>query len=813
MNYYNKHLDVIGNRRHNLGSTLFYKDKLLMFVIKNYKGFAHPLLLLFFVAMVATATSLYLYTKDTTTVGTSNYPRVAGVNTSPCTPNLVVGASESLKTVEAAVNALGNNGSGKVICIKNDKVYGVVPVIQVSGSQAAPLVIKGHPANPERNGTKKPIFRDDTAYPKWQDRDLPGIGGSPIFNIKANHVILQDVEVARSAKTGIDLGGTADNNLRENIQLINVVVHDTYADGIRVLYANNVLIDNCELYRNEMVGTVTDCMSYPNAQCSIGEVLKVRHSDRVTVQNCSIREDMSKGRGGVLNTDSSNTTYKNNEVYMNTGNMLHIGDASNVVMENNLVYAVCGEKANGLYKLAERYPPTKNPYNWKGGTNYTLKNNLIVGMAKGLNFSGCEGYVLEKGDTNKIWQAGHPCPFNNVLIENNTVVSTGNQNSKEDETKEFSLVIGDQRNDPVANVRIRNNIFQSVEDGTGNHEDVDIKAQGDIVFSGNIFHDREQLGQGDIQVNNLTGVFSQNPNLNSCITGRIDKTKYRVAQAYAGKGADISKVGRNVNDEDNDDEPTPVCGNGIQEQGESCDLGSANGVCPSTCSTSCTVNTCDGDDDPTPVCGNGIQEQGEACDLGSANGACPSTCNTSCTVNTCDGDDDDEDETPSDNLILNGGFKLPAQTDEIARYWKFTSGIFSGTLGNVTASIIRARDTDLAKAEAVRIDIVKNPVTMLPALNQENVDLNPSTSYDVRFVARASVRGQVKIYFKDMGYINESLAPTASFNVEKGWQAYTARITTKKYNPNKATLVSIRFKMPNGSNIVIDNVSIREIAQ
>ena len=46
--------------------------------------------------------------------------------------------------------------------------------------------------------------------------------------------------------------------------------------------------------------------------------------------------------------------------------------------------------------------------------------------------------------------------------------------------------------------------------------------------------------------------------------------------------------------------PAPVCGNGIVETGEQCDLGTANGSCPSRCSTSCTNNACGG---PGPLPG------------------------------------------------------------------------------------------------------------------------------------------------------------------------------------------------------------------
>ncbi len=131
----------------------------------------------------------------------------------------------------------------------------------------------------------------------------------------------------------------------------------------------------------------------------------------------------------------------------------------------------------------------------------------------------------------------------------------------------------------------------------------------------------------------------------------------------------------------------PVCGNNIVEAGEQCDTGAARGVCPATCSNSCTNNSCTGTNgvcgaadggsyssapssslcstgaasavsnsgglwrwtclgsgggsndtcwafiDTPPVCGDGIREGAEICDNGGANGSCPATCSSSCTSN------------------------------------------------------------------------------------------------------------------------------------------------------------------------------------
>ncbi len=93
---------------------------------------------------------------------------------------------------------------------------------------------------------------------------------------------------------------------------------------------------------------------------------------------------------------------------------------------------------------------------------------------------------------------------------------------------------------------------------------------------------------------------------------------------------------------------TPCCGNGIVEAGENCDKAiiSGTGACPTSCNDNnvCTTDTLSGSAADcsakctftpiVPCCGNGITENGETCD-----GNCPTSCNdnNACTTDTLTG--------------------------------------------------------------------------------------------------------------------------------------------------------------------------------
>jgi cysteine-rich repeat protein len=70
-----------------------------------------------------------------------------------------------------------------------------------------------------------------------------------------------------------------------------------------------------------------------------------------------------------------------------------------------------------------------------------------------------------------------------------------------------------------------------------------------------------------------------------------------------------------------------VCGDGVRDPSEQCDLGAGNGPLPSRCSATCTINV---------VCGDGFIDPGEACDDG--NTVSGDGCSARCTLESVCGD-------------------------------------------------------------------------------------------------------------------------------------------------------------------------------
>lgn len=77
------------------------------------------------------------------------------------------------------------------------------------------------------------------------------------------------------------------------------------------------------------------------------------------------------------------------------------------------------------------------------------------------------------------------------------------------------------------------------------------------------------------------------------------------------------------------------CGDGVLDTGEACDDGSANGRAPGACRSDCTP----------AACGDGVVDPGEACDDGPGNGTGPDACRPGCIAPVCgDGIQDTNEE-------------------------------------------------------------------------------------------------------------------------------------------------------------------------
>lgn len=92
------------------------------------------------------------------------------------------------------------------------------------------------------------------------------------------------------------------------------------------------------------------------------------------------------------------------------------------------------------------------------------------------------------------------------------------------------------------------------------------------------------------------------------------------------------------------------CGDDIVQTDEECDGGEG-------CSASCEIIEI--------VCGDGVVSDGEACDLGDGNGVCPSTCSSSCTTNSCTDEPNGGGGGGGGGVTTSSNVKIVSNVDQI----------------------------------------------------------------------------------------------------------------------------------------------------
>ena len=437
------------------------------------------------------------------------YPNLAVAQNS-C--DLIVGQSESFKTVNEAINSLGDNKAGKTICIKNDKEYGSV-LINNGGNSNNKLVIKGHP-----NNSTNPKFvttQDESA-----------------LQINASNVSIENISVNGSNGAGFSI------NNNSNVSLINIQVSNTRKSGIEVQNSSDITIDGCEL------SNLT-----PGSEGRYNNLHIFNNSSRVIVQNCLIYEDLGKGGYSLGFDNASEVIFRNNELFSNSQPNIFLGNGENIIIENNLVSATCvnpqaGEDAvgTGIYRFLSDSSQQTNP-KFKG-SKVKIRNNLLVNLSKGIKLDGCKNLANYPGEN---------CPFSEFEITNNTVVGIGMVESK-DENAEYALWAYLNEGTTV-DAKIENNIFHTKNGSESDY--MPTQFSNGVRFSNNLWSDLTKLPQnGNELITNWAEVFSENPNLSTCTNERINPSKYKTTTSKSDVGADVSKVG--IGKVDGVDFPTPT---------------------------------------------------------------------------------------------------------------------------------------------------------------------------------------------------------------------------------------------------------------
>ena len=432
--------------------------------------------------------------------------------------DFTVGQNEQYSTIKDAITeAERGDVAGKTICVKDNKVYTDKLVVSKSGQPNNPFTIKKHP-----DSATKPKIRDNTAF-------TVDSYGYTFFHIRgASHVVIEDMEIQRSAGVGIQ----ASNG--DYVTLKNITVHDTLNAAVKLLGSEHSTIDGCVVYTGAWAES-PQCLADPVCEAvpaKVPAVVNMIDSYNTVIQNCTIFNSY----GNVLSSvKSENTRIVNNTVYDSMRPLIHIDQASRIVIENNLVYntnnPAMPKVTSAFYKLDEYYNQQKTTQD--GTLNFTtstghdrvIRNNIFLNMENGLQFGGCEN--------------GIECVLRNDVIENNTFLNI----------EDDALIITTH---PIsANNRIKNNIFDNRTVRANNRIAYSAVTVG-LTVGPNIWTRRPPTSlssSGDILTTTRTDIqnyFTQPDKvLNQAVLvpGQVDPNWFTVKSEYRQYGADASRVG------------------------------------------------------------------------------------------------------------------------------------------------------------------------------------------------------------------------------------------------------------------------------
>jgi hypothetical protein len=215
-----------------------------------------------------------------------------------------------------------------------------------------------------------------------------------------------------------------------------------------------------------------------------------------------------------------------------------------------------------------------------------------------------------------------------------------------------------------------------------------------------------------------------------------------------------------------------------------------------------TPNGCPAEDDEEPdpdTDGDGLPDNIDECPSE------PAETSTGCP--TEEDDEEDEEKPIGKNLIKNGGFNARAATSSSVANWSVSKGVG----GNVILKTQYLTPRGLSRGKALKITVTKYPQIGPVNLYQGDIDLDPNKKYEVSFVAKSNKNASMNFNFTDAGLLKQKIAAMVPFSIGTGWKSYVKTVQTASYSPTAKVRLSIIFRVPNGTIINVDSITIKEL--
>lgn len=742
------------------------------------------------------------------------------------------GSSES-SAFKSITKAVGVANPGDVVCLKGGTYREIVSISGKRGTQNQPIKIGGYVGGgvPVISGYSSSgaayNLPDPTCYAKDQCGPRGG-GGRCMARSSCYYAqLFKVVDSAYLQFFGFDVTGSSGRGFGVNksnyIYVKGVRAYHNYATGFQI---SNEGGNSSTGIRNdlEMIAAFDNIRAYAEKELVGGGAIHVHEITSGSVKNSLIFNNF--GEGLDVGKHASDVLISGNMFWDNYHTSLYANASKDATFDSNISFCT-GDRVKWLERSGGIPGPqaghgtgitVRNESGVVGkysiGHGTVVSNNTVVGCTTGI-------IVAAQGTVN----------LENVRVVNNTIVSPRDypKGGKFDGKAGAGIAI---QSDNLADIIIANNVIQV--NGTGvSFEGGSIVHPGVKLFN-NVISSPPKIGT-------KSGMIVADPKVIKVVGDNevLDPSQVNPADYVIDLSSPAANAGRPVEGTRNLLEKD-IFGN---SRGSTIDAGSYKlGGSKEWPDLYAMILGGSGgvgiDPEPNPLIdtdGDGFSDDIDICPKRAA-GDNPDPTKLGCPMDVLvdrdgDGIRDDLDVCPDEpaginpdpnrqgcplvvddikeeSVVLNGTFKLPkADPSEVAQYWKLRPG----QMAIVRPSIVTAKQTDLAKAQALRLDFIKTPISGLSAIVQDNVDMNPNTKYEITFTARTSTEGKAFFVIKDMGYITTTLAPTASFKLKPGWFTYKAVVTTKNYSADKAASVRLNLNMPVGSNIVIDNVFVKPL--